>query len=238
MKSQRPEVVVGDVMLLRQRLRALVTQAAEGAAADGRRWSMAIPGGSVVAQLLSALGPHDAPWEACDLFWVDERAVPWTDPDSNYGQARAHWLGSLASTGVRLHPIPVDVPTLEGCATAYEATMSAVLGPDGVLDLVIVGVGEDGHVASLFPGDEEALGSSRLVIPVAHSPKPPAQRLTLTLRALTGGRCLVAAAFGASKATAVRAALRDEDWELPITRLLRDARRVNVLLDRAAAGQD
>lgn len=237
MNSQRPEIVVGDVATLRERLRTLVSQAAQGAAAEGRRWSMAIPGGSVVPQLLAALRPGAAPWERCDLFWVDERAVPWTDPNSNYAQARAAWLDALAPAGVRLHPIPVDEATLEGCAQRYERTLREVLGERATLDLAIVGVGEDGHVASLFPGDDVALTSPDLVVAVANSPKPPPRRLSLTLRALAGARTVVVAAFGAAKAPAMRAALHDGHWELPIARLLRDASHVNVLLDEAAAAR-
>ncbi|MCC6927587.1 MAG: 6-phosphogluconolactonase [Gemmatimonadaceae bacterium] len=238
MMLQRRGIVVGEVEQLRQRLRALVRQAGEGAAAEGRRWSMAIPGGSVVTQLLSAMRPDDAPWNGCDLFWVDERAVPWAAPDSNYALARAQWLDALAHTAMRLHPIPVDAPTLQACAAAYEGTLASVLGAQAILDLVIVGVGEDGHVASLFPGDEGALASPRLAIPVPCAPKPPPRRISLTLRTLTGARRVVVAAFGASKALAMRAALHEGKWELPITRLLRDAARVDVLLDRAAAGED
>ena len=236
MIERDPEVVVGDDAVLRARLRTLLAEGGRQAVAEGRRWSMAIPGGSVVTRLLTALGPADAPWDSGDLFWVDERVVPHTDPESNFGASRRGWLHGVEGTGLRVHPVPVALGTLDACASAYEATLRGVLPPSLCLDLVVLGVGEDGHVASLFPGDREALASPGLVIAVERAPKFPPRRISLTLPLLARARRVVVAAFGAAKRPVMHAALHDRHSDLPIIRLLQSAAAPVLLMDVAAAG--
>ncbi|MBK6306028.1 MAG: 6-phosphogluconolactonase [Gemmatimonadetes bacterium] len=103
------EVVVAPIAALQQRLRRLVQEASRRAVAEGRRFSLAIPGGSVVTQLLVALRADDIDWSSTDIFWCDERAVAPGHPDSNYGASIAGWLGALRAT-------------VSGC-TAWKATI-------------------------------------------------------------------------------------------------------------------
>lgn len=229
------EVLCAPHAALQQRFRALVQEASRDARGAGRRFSLAIPGGSVVTHLLSALRVEDADWGATDIYWCDERAVAPTHRDSNYGASMGGWLASLADTGVRVHRMAGDAVSLDEAARDYARELGASLGEPPQLDIVVLGVGEDGHVASLFPGHPALRERDRWVLAVRHAPKPPSERLTLTLPVLTGARHVVLAAFGAGKHAAMRAALDDPTSTLPAAQVLQLATRNLVLLDDAAA---
>jgi 6-phosphogluconolactonase len=130
-------------------------------------------------------------------------------------------------------PVAADAP--EAAARRYASELVAILGPEPVFDLSLLGVGEDGHVASLFPGRPAASERSGLVLVERDSPKPPATRLTLSLPLLAASRTVVVAAFGAGKADIARTILRDAGSQLPAARLLRLAADTHVLLDPDAA---
>ncbi|MBK6454740.1 MAG: 6-phosphogluconolactonase [Gemmatimonadetes bacterium] len=229
------EVVVAPIAALQQRLRRLVQEASRRAVAEGRRFSLAIPGGSVVTQLLVALRADDIDWSSTDIFWCDERAVAPGHPDSNYGASIAGWLGALRATGVRLHRMEGDDPSLDEAARRYEVALVASLGSPPILDMAVVGIGEDGHVCSLFPGHPALRETGRVALAVRGAPKPPPDRVSLSLPVVAGARCLVAAALGASKHAAMREVLEDQQAASPIAQLLRRSASAVVLLDEAAA---
>ena len=231
-----PEIVVAPEQFLRARFRALVREAHAHAAGEARRFSLAIPGGSVVPRLLGTLDDSTTDWTACDLFWCDERAVAADHPDSNYGASMAGWLGALSETGIAVHRMAADGSSLDEDAQRYEQTMRKALGEAGVLDVVVVGVGEDGHVCSLFPRHGALGESARWVVAVDDAPKPPPRRLSFTLPVLAQAHVLVVAAFGIAKRDAMREALDDRASTLPVAQALRAARRSVVLLDEDAAG--
>jgi 6-phosphogluconolactonase len=170
-----------------------------------------------------------------DVFWADERAVPPDDPESNYGAARSLLLEPAAVPAARVHRMYGESVDLERAAASYAEEIVRVLGAPPRLDLALLGVGEDGHVASLFPGHPALREERRLVVPVTDSPKPPARRLTLTLPALTAARRVVVFATGRAKAPIVRAAVDAADARLPLVRIVRDAPAVTILLDPDAA---
>ena len=189
--------------------------AAEALAARGR-FVLAIPGGSVVSLLARGLAKVDAAnWH---VFWTDERCVPLSDPQSNFRLAETELLPKLA--GAHLHPI-------RGSAADYEQEIAGFLP----LDLVLLGVGEDGHVASLFPGNPALLETKRAVADVHHAPKPPPERVTLTLPVLNAARQVLVVAAGAGKADVVGRVFA-EPADLPAQKLSGPPR---WLLDRAAA---
>jgi 6-phosphogluconolactonase len=152
----------------------------------------------------------------------DERCVPPDHPDSNYKMAREALLDRVAPATV--HRMPAELGPDEG-ATEYSSTIAALLP----LDVVVLGVGEDGHTASLFPG-HPVLEAKGLVAGVRNSPKPPPERVTLTLEVLRGARQVIILATGAGKAKAVAMAKRQE---VP-SGMIAGAR---WLIDRAAAGK-
>ena len=189
--------------------------AAEALAARGR-FVLAIPGGSVVSLLARGLAKVDAAnWH---VFWTDERRVPLSDPQSNFRLAETELLPKLARA--QIHPV-------RAAAADYEIELRSYLP----LDLVLLGVGEDGHVASLFPGNPAARETARLVADVHGAPKPPPDRVTLTFPVLNAARQILVVAAGAGKA-AIVGRLFSAPGDLPAHRLSGSPR---WLLDRAAA---
>jgi 6-phosphogluconolactonase len=131
--------------------------------------------------------------------------------------------------------MPGDARDLHEAALAYEQELRRILGEPPKLDLVLLGVGPDGHVASLFPGHSLLNEAQRLVCAIEDAPKPPPRRLTLSLRCLGQARHVVVAAMGASKAPVLAEALENAESALPLARVLRMATRTTVFLDTVAA---
>ena len=230
-----PDIHVAPVDTLASLFARRAGQAARRAVEERGRFAIAIPGGSVAAAFLPALFAEGLPWEQCDVFWGDERAVPPESPDSNYGAVAAAW--GTAAPAARLHRMAAEGEDLRIAARRYAAELEATLGTPPRLDVVLLGTGEDGHVASLFPERAELEEGDELVVGVEESPKPPPRRLTLTLPLLAGGRWLCVAAFGHAKAGVVERALYDEASTLPVARVLRSASRATLMLDAEAGSR-
>ena len=209
------------------------------------RFVIALSGGSaprLVYPLLVAPRRRDSiQWSKVEFFWGDERAVPPDDPESNYGLARRLLLDSLP--GVRagsVHRMPADAPDREAAAVRYEAEMGQTFalragGPRRPrFDLIWLGMGPDGHTASLFPGASVLAERGRWVAP-ATAPKasPVAARMTFTLPLINAARAVLFVVAGADKAAAVRS-IRAGSHELPAARVR--ARSTRWLLDADAAG--
>jgi 6-phosphogluconolactonase len=201
------------------------------------RFVIALPGGSVASAFCPGLATLALDWTRIDVFWTDERAVPPDHPESNYALALRLLLEPARVPPARVHRMRGELPDLDQAARRAADELHAVAGNPPHLDLVLLGVGEDGHVASLFPGSPEGLAGSKPntpVIPVYDSPKPPARRLTLTLPVLASAGLVIVGAFGASKASVMREALHARGAATPIAELLGRARSPLVLLDREA----
>lgn len=231
----RSEVHVGTPDALVARLADDFHTEAERATTRRGFFAVALPGGSVAVHGFSALAALPLDWDQVHFFWVDERAVPPSDPESNYGVARTEWFEPAGVPMPSIHRMSADSPDLASAAVAYGRELTQVLGRPARLDFVLLGVGPDGHVASLFPGHSVLSDDRRLVVPVVDAPKPPARRLTLTLPVLAGGERVVVMAMGESKAGAMQASIERSDSSLPVARVLRRAGRSLVLLDEAAA---
>jgi 6-phosphogluconolactonase len=229
-----PEIVVDDVGRLADRLAGLV-------AGDGRRavetrgfFAVALPGGSVATTFFPGLAGLDFDWSSALFFWGDERGVPEDDAASNYGLARALWLGPAGVGPERIHRMRGEALDIDQAAADYADELVSLLGAPPCLDLVLLGVGPDGHVCSLFPGHPLLREEKRWVAAVHDAPKPPARRLTLTLPTLAAAKRVVFLAMGAAKAPVLREAIERPDSPLPLALLLRRAREAVVLLDRDA----
>jgi 6-phosphogluconolactonase len=185
---------------------------------------LVLAGGSTFLRAYELAGPlaDDGGWDGVHLWYGDERCVPFDDPESNHGQVRAR----LQAPGATWHPMPGPDGPQEG-ARAYAREL------DGVRpDLVLLGLGPDGHTLSLFPGSA-LLDSTDLVAGVEDSPKPPPQRITLTLAALRDSP-LVLTVTGAGKADALARVLAGPDPAVPASLLPRA--RLTVVADREALG--
>jgi len=159
-------------------------------------------------------------WSRVYVLIGDERCVPAESPDSNWGQITKLLLDPLGIPAKNRLAPPIELASPELAAQKYAETLSLLpKAPNGAprLDLVWLGVGEDGHTMSLFPGRPEA-NSHELVVAVHESPKPPADRITLTLAALGGVQVCSVLATGAGKATAIGRALQ-EDLTVPAARV-------------------
>ena len=126
---------------------------------------------------------------------------------------------------------------MHAAAKFYAAQLQSIAGVPIALDVVLLGVGEDGHVASLFPGHASALQNTPPVIAVFDSPKPPVNRLSLAFGVLVSAREVIVAAFGNGKAGVMQQALEEAASPLPVARIIREAQGVHVLLDHEAASQ-
>jgi 6-phosphogluconolactonase len=193
------------------------------------RFSLAVSGGSTPDAMFDALATQAVPWAAVQVFQVDERVAPDGDPARNLTHLRRHLLDHVPLPPENVHPLPVTADDLDAAARDYAALLAHVC-PDG-LDLVHLGLGDDGHTASWPPGDA-VLDSADDVAVVGPYLGP--LRLTLTPRVIDRAGAVLWLVSGASKA-AVLTRLLDGDPALPAGRVPRD--NAMVLADRAAASR-
>jgi 6-phosphogluconolactonase len=163
--------------------------------------------------------------------------VPPDDPESNYGAAAGLLFNHDAARAATLHRMHADGMDLDAAALDYEVELRNTLGDPPRLDLVLIGVGPDGHVCSLFPGHPAEDERQRWVVAVRDAPKPPPRRLTMTLPVLETARCLCLGVFGRDKAAMVREILEEPVSPLPAARVLRGSADVLCLLDDEAASR-
>jgi 6-phosphogluconolactonase len=232
-----PEIVVNTPAKLAEELARRFEEEALRKLASTGRFAVGLPGGSVAATFFPRLARTNVEWSRTEFFWADERAVPASDPESNFGLAHALWLGPAGVPGARVHRMEADSADLDRAAAGYADTMVRLLGRPPRLDFLLLGVGPDGHLASLFPGHPLLRERARWVAAVTDSPKPPPRRLTLTLPVLEAADRIAVAALGEGKAGVLAEALGSADSELPVALLVRCARRLTFLLDREAASR-
>ncbi len=192
------------------RIHAAVTGGA--GASGGARCSLALAGGSTpraLYRLLAAEHRDRIPWEGVHIFWGDERYVPSDDPRSNYGMARETLLDHVPVPAENVHPMPADFPDPDEAARAYEATMRTHLpGLWPRFDLILLGLGADGHTASLFSGSPALKERERWVVSI-RAPADPSLRLTLTLPVLNHAAHVWFLVAGTDKASALQRALSE-----------------------------
>lgn len=228
-----PEVRIGESSDIIEMLATDLGACVRRSAIERRAFTIAIPGGSVATRCFPRLATLPLDWSNLEFFWVDERAVPPTHADSNYAPASALWLEPARVPIERIHRMQGEAPDLDRAASEYADELTNRTGIPPRLDYVLLGVGPDGHVASLFPG-HPALLDRRPVLAIEDAPKPPPHRLSLSLPTLTNARRLAIVAFGAAKADLIREAVEDVSSTLPIAQVARGTRRCILLLDRAA----
>lgn len=231
--STSPEIIIAPTDAVADEFARRASDVARRAVRERGRFSIALSGGSIAPALLPTLGAADIPWEAVSVFWIDERAVSPDDPESNFGSA-LKLLSSTPASRAEFHPMEVH-GDLEFSARAYSDRLLAELGSPPVIDIVMLGVGDDGHVASLFPG--HAQEPETWVHAEHRSPKPPSERITLTYEALAAARSVWVVVLGDTKAPLVRRFLEERDVDLPISRALASAKDARVFLDEAAASE-
>ena len=209
----------------------------------GRVPQLALTGGTVANEVYAAMAGSEAAtavdWGRVELWWGDERFVPAADGARNEGQARQALLDRVPLDPARVHPMPAaDGPErdLDAAAERYARELREQGGDR--FDVVLLGVGPDGHVASLFPGFAQLDVEDTIAVPVRESPKPPPERISLTFPALERTDEVWFVAAGEEKAEAVRRALEPgtDRHAVPAARP-RGMRRTLWLLDEAAAAE-
>ncbi|WP_327298267.1 MULTISPECIES: 6-phosphogluconolactonase [unclassified Streptomyces] len=246
-----PQLVVHrDKELMAQAAAArLITKIVDAQAARGSA-SVVLTGGRNGNGLLAALAEAPArdavDWSRIDLWWGDERFLPEGDPERNVTQARAALLDSVGVAPERVHAMAAsDGPygsDVEAAAAAYAAELASAAGPAGhadvpSFDVLLLGVGPDAHVASLFPELPAVRESVRTVVGVHGAPKPPPVRLSLTLPAIRAAREVWLLAAGEDKAGAAALALSGAGEVQAPAAGARGRGRTLWLLDTAAASQ-
>ena len=203
------------------------------------RFAISLSGGSTPRRLYQLLAEAPLPWNRVHWFWGDERFVAPDHPDSNYRMAREALLSRAPVPGVNIHAIPTERIAPREAASAYEATLKRFYGAETLLpqrplfDVMLLGIGEDGHTASLFPGHAALEEEHRWVVAV-HGVKAQA-RITLTYPPLQSSRHTAFLVTGAAKKD-VLARARAGDRSIPAGRL-RPLGELHWFVDRAAAGQ-
>jgi len=231
------DVAIHQLDELARRFVRLVEEAGERAIAERDAFALAIPGGSAVELLGPSLIPASIDWAKVSVFWVDERMVPPGDADSNFRAARSAWLDQVPIPAERIHRMRGETPVAADAAAEYASVLRERLGEPARIDLVLLGMGSDGHVASLFPGHRLLRAWDRDVAVLDDAPKPPPRRMTLTLKALTAARRMVVFAAGRAKAEAIEDVLAKEESELPVALATLGSGPVTFLLDPAAASK-
>jgi 6-phosphogluconolactonase len=178
--------------------------------------TLAVSGGATPARLLGVLAGIDLPWPRVHVFQVDERVAPAEHPDRNLGLVRSTLVAAGVLPPDQLHPMPVEAAALSQAADAYAATLADIVGQPPSLDVVQLGLGADGHTASLFPGAPELDVTDRDV--AVTDPQGGRRRMTLTLPVLTRARQVVWVVQGIDKRPMV-ARLLARDPSIPATRV-------------------
>jgi 6-phosphogluconolactonase len=226
-ESAAPDIrVLPDLAALTLAAANILHDAAEGAIVRHGRCSLVLAGGSTPRTLYESMTADDAPrlpWNLIDVWFGDERCVPPDDPASNYGMARDTMLAHLPVPPENVHRIEGELGAV-AAAAAYDEMLRARFGdPEAMpetFDIILLGVGSEGHTASLFP-DHPALGIrdrwAAPVDPAPHTAIPQVPRVTLTFPAILGATNVLFLAAGPEKAPIIRA-VRDGDTTLPASR--------------------
>jgi 6-phosphogluconolactonase len=242
----KPDIrIFKDVEALSRAAATLFVEQAGRAIAERGRFLVALNGGSTPNRLFELLATdfHDnVDWQSVHLFWGDERCVPPEDPGSSYGQAREIWLSRVPLPDANIHRIQGELGPAQA-ASDYALTLKEFASPPDDwprFDVVYLGMGEDGHTASLFPGSPVKVTEPTLPVTARYQDRP-ANRVTLTPIVFNSARMVVFMATGEKKAVTLAGVLSDTHTRDPETypaqRIQPEAGRLIWLVDEAAASR-
>jgi 6-phosphogluconolactonase len=210
----------------------LIAKEARDAVATRGKFVMAVSGGKTPWVMLRDLAQEDVPWKGVHVVQVDERVAPEGDPDRNLTHLRESLLEHAPLRPEQIHAMPVEATDLQAACARYAQTLAEIAGSPPVLDLVHLGLGPDGHTASLVPGDPVLdVKDADVALTGIYQNR---RRMTLTYPIIDRSRCVLWLGTGGEKA-GMLARLQAGDVSIPAGRVSRD--RAVILADRAAAGQ-
>ena len=225
--------ILPDADAVARKAAELIAAEARSAVAERGRFVMAVSGGHTPWQMLRVLANEKVPWESVHVVQVDERVAPAGDPDRNLTHLRESLLDHAPLRPEQIHAMPVEAPDLEAAAKRYAITLQEIAGSVPVLDLAHLGLGPDGHTASLVPGDPVLnVTDADVALTGVYQGR---RRMTLTYPMLNRSRRILWLVTGSDKVDAL-ARLRDGDPSIPAGRIQQD--QAMVLADRAAAGSN
>jgi 6-phosphogluconolactonase len=224
--------VLDDADAVAQAAASAIAADARGAMAARGRYALAVSGGHTPWIMLRALANEDVPWQAVHVYQVDERVAPAGDPDRNLTHLRESLLQYAPLREEQVHAMPVESADLKSAASQYAVVLQQTIGSPPVLDLVHLGLGPDGHTASLVPGDP-VLKITDADVGVTGVYQGH-QRMTLTYPAINRARRVLWVVTGGEKVEMLRRLL-DGDESIPAGRVRSE--QALVLADRAAAGR-
>ena len=223
--------VLADVDSVARTAASMIAEKARSGVAARGRFIMAVSGGRTPWMMLRALSNQDMPWEKVHVVQVDERVAPAGHQDRNLTQLRDSLLKQVRLPVDHIYAMPVEAVDLEAAAAQYAEKLQEIAGSPPVLDLVHLGIGSDGHTASLIPGDPVLkVAEADVALTGLYQGR---RRMTLTYPILNRSRCILWLVTGSEKA-GMLARLRDGDLSIPAGLVHRE--QANVLADRAAAG--
>lgn len=224
--------VLADANAVAEQAAAIIAAAARTAVAARARCVVAVSGGHTPWVMLRALAGKDVPWASVHIVQVDERVAPAGDSDRNLTHLRESLLEQAPLPPEQIHPMPVESPDLDAAAARYAQRLREIAGSPPVLDLVHLGLGPDGHTASLVPGDPVLeVADAEVALTGVYQGR---RRMTLTYPMLNRARRVLWVVTGGEKA-AMLARLRSGDPSIPAGRVRSD--EALVLADRAAAAR-
>jgi 6-phosphogluconolactonase len=215
-----------------RRAAAIIARQARTAVAAHGRFVFAVSGGRTPWMMLGALAGEKVPWSSVHVVQVDERVAPAGHPDRNLTGLRETLLTSAPMRPEQVHAMPVESPDLEAAAAEYARLLEELAGSPPILDLVHLGLGADGHTASLVPGDAALEVRDRAV--AVTGPYQERRRLTLTYPTLNRARRVLWLVTGSDKAEMLRR-LRERDRSFPAGRVRRGDARIVADLEAAGA---
>jgi 6-phosphogluconolactonase len=222
--------VLADAAAVAQEAAAIIAAEARVAVAARGRFIVAVSGGHTPWQMLRALAGEEVPWEGVHVVQVDERVAPAGHPDRNLTHLRESLLAHTPLRPEQIYAMPVELPDLEAAAKRYALTLQGIAGSPPVLDLVHLGLGPDGHTASLVPGDPVLdVTDADVALTGVYQGR---RRMTLTYPILNRSRRILWVVTRSEKA-GMFVRLRDGDTSIPAGRVRQD--QALVLADRAAA---
>jgi 6-phosphogluconolactonase len=223
--------ILADADAVAKEAAAIIAGEARAAVAARGRFIMAVSGGHTPWQMLRALADEEVPWAGVHIVQVDERVAPTGDPDRNYTHLRESLLEHAPLRPEQIHAMPVESPDLELAAARYALTLRELAGTPPVLDLAHLGLGPDGHTASLVPGDAVLnVTDADVALTEVYQGR---RRMTLTYPMLNRSRRVLWLVTGSDKVGMLER-LHGGDVSIPAGRVCQD--QALVLADRAAAG--
>ncbi len=225
--------VLNDADAVARKAAAIIAREARSAVAERGRFILAVSGGKTPWKMLAALTGEDVPWKSVHVVQVDERVAPEGHPDRNLTHLRESLSGAALLSPEQIHAMPVEAEDLDAAAAGYAETLEKIAGSPAVIDFVHLGLGTDGHTASLVPGDPVLdINDRDIELTGIYQGR---RRMTLTYPIINRARRILWLVTGGDKA-AMLPRLRAADPSIPAGRVCQE--QALVLADRAAFGEE